>query len=201
MKNNERTQSPIRRFSSRRQRLDHSFLSPRLKGTQRYDRIAGYFSSSLLELIGEELETVIGKIRVVCNSDLHPQDVKTAKAAQMAIRRTWTSSRPETLLQGEGETRARERFRRLYHLLSSGKLEVKVLPDQVFGLIHGKAGVITLADGSQTCAAAAYCWLRPPRCSCAPSKPGICSTSSAGGMSRCWVTLTVNGDVAAQPLS
>jgi hypothetical protein len=30
-------------------------LSPRLKGAQRYDRIAGYFSSSLLELVGEEL--------------------------------------------------------------------------------------------------------------------------------------------------
>lgn len=151
MKNNERIQSPVRRFSSRRQRLDHSFLSPRLKGAQRYDRIAGYFSSSLLELVGEELETVTGKIRVICNSDLHPQDVKTAKAAQMAIRRAWTSSRPETLLQGEGEPHVRERFSRLYHLLRSGKLEVKVLPDQVFGLIHGKAGVITLADGSQTC--------------------------------------------------
>ncbi|MBN1991942.1 MAG: helicase SNF2 [Anaerolineae bacterium] len=143
--------SVVRRFSSRRQRLDHSFLSPRLKGAQQYDRIAGYFSSSLLELVGEELETVTGKIRVVCNSDLHPQDVRTAKAAQMAIRRAWTSSRPENLLQGEGETRIRERFSHLYQLLSSGKLEVKVLPDQVFGLVHGKAGVITLADGSQTC--------------------------------------------------
>lgn len=42
------------------------------------------------------------------------------------------------------------RFRRLYQLLRSGKLEVRVLPDQIFGLIHGKAGVITLADGQQT---------------------------------------------------
>lgn len=149
--NTPKHRSSIQRFSSRRQRLDHSFLSPRLKGAQRYDRIAGYFSSSLLELIGEELETVSGKIRVVCNSELHPQDVKTAKAAQMAIRRAWTSSRPETLLQGEGEPVVRERFSRLYNLLSSGKLEVKVLPDQVFGLIHGKAGVITLPDGDQTC--------------------------------------------------
>lgn len=151
MKNNVPIPSPIQRFSSRRQRLDHTFLAPHLKGAQHYDRIAGYFSSSLLELVGEALETVTGKIRVVCNSDLHPQDVKTAKAAQMAIRRAWTTARPESLLKGEGEPRVRERFERLYHLLSSGKLEVKVLPDQVFGLIHGKAGVITLADGAQIC--------------------------------------------------
>ncbi len=140
----------IQRFSSRRQRLDHTFLAPRLKDAQRYDRIAGYFNSSLLELVGEELESVSGQIRVICNSDLHPQDVKTAKAAQMAIRRAWTSPRPENLLQGEGEPRLRDRFSRLYQLLHSGKLAVKVLPDQVFGLIHGKAGVITLADGRQT---------------------------------------------------
>lgn len=29
-------------------------------------------------------------------------------------------------------------------------MEVKVVPDDVFGLIHGKAGVITLSDGSRT---------------------------------------------------
>jgi superfamily II DNA or RNA helicase len=38
----------------------------------------------------------------------------------------------------------------LYQFLKSGKLEVRVLPDSHFGLIHGKAGVITLADGTKT---------------------------------------------------
>jgi hypothetical protein len=33
----------IHRFSSRRQRLDRSFLANRLKGAQSYKRIAGYF--------------------------------------------------------------------------------------------------------------------------------------------------------------
>ena len=33
---------------------------------------------------------------------------------------------------------------RLYDILRSGKLCVRVLPDDAFGLIHGKAGVITL---------------------------------------------------------
>ena len=55
----------IQRYSSRRQRLDRSFLAERLRGAQAYDRIAGYFSSSLMEVIGEELESVSGVIRVV----------------------------------------------------------------------------------------------------------------------------------------
>jgi superfamily II DNA or RNA helicase len=138
----------IRRFSSRRHRLDQTFLTERLRGAQAYDRIAGYFNASLLEVAGEELESVSGRIRVVCNADLHPDDIRTAQAA--AVRRAWTTSQPETLLDGPGGPKAQERFRRLYDLLSSGKLEVRVLPDAAFGLVHGKAGVITLADGSET---------------------------------------------------
>lgn len=34
--------------------------------------------------------------------------------------------------------------------MTSGKLQVRVMPDAMFGLIHGKAGVITLADGRRT---------------------------------------------------
>ena len=141
----------IRRFSSRRQKLDRTFLCERLKGAVSYDRIAGYFCSSLLEVAGEELASIQGTIRMVCNSDLSPEDVKTAKAAQMALRRSWCGSEPESLLQGPGEPKVRERFRRLFELLQIKKLQVRVLPEKVLGLIHGKAGVITLADGSKTC--------------------------------------------------
>jgi len=82
---------------------------------------------------------------VVCNSGLTRQDVEIAKLAQATMRREWCDARPEARPDA-----ARERFRRLYGLLASGKLHVRVLPDEVFGLIHGKAGVITLADGHRT---------------------------------------------------
>ena len=139
----------IQRFSSRRTRLDRAFLSERLRGARGYDRIAGYFSGSILEVAGEALESVDGKIRLVCNSGLQPQDVSTARAAANAIRQEWCSGHPETLVERGGDA-ARERMSRLYEFLRSGKLEVKVLPDQWFGLIHGKAGVITMASGSKT---------------------------------------------------
>jgi hypothetical protein len=45
----------IHRYSSRRSPLK-DFLAARLQGARRYDRIAGFFSSSLLEVAGEALE-------------------------------------------------------------------------------------------------------------------------------------------------
>ncbi len=145
------TPGPILRFSSRRQPLDRSFLGERLRHARGYDRIAGYFCSSLLEIAGEELESVTGAIRMVCNSELNPADIETARAAQSAVRRSWCAFEPEKLLEGAGEKELRGRFARLFHLLCGGKLQVRVLPDSSFGLIHGKAGVITLQDGSRTC--------------------------------------------------
>ena len=44
----------IRRFSSRREWLDHAILAETLKNAKSYDRIAGYFRSSIFELVGEE---------------------------------------------------------------------------------------------------------------------------------------------------
>jgi hypothetical protein len=141
--------SPIRRFSSRREKLAESFLAERLRGALAYDRIAGYFCASILETAGEALQSVAGPIRVVCNSGLQPREVATARAAAAALRQEWCGFKPEGLIEGGGD-QARRRFAELYRLLSEGKLLVRVLPDQHFGLIHGKAGVITLADGSKT---------------------------------------------------
>ena len=134
------------RYSSRRQPLDHSFLNQRLIGARSYDRIAGYFSSSILEVAGEALESISGSIRVVCNSDLDPKDVETARAANLAMRREWCASEPEKLIHENSP----KRFRRLFDFLRSGKMQVKVLPSEKFGLVHGKAGVVTMADGTQT---------------------------------------------------
>lgn len=132
----------IQRYSSRTKHLDSSFISDRLKNAKSYDRIAGFFRSSILEIAGESIESMNGIVRVVCNSDLDIRDVETAKAANMAMRKSWCEGEPEKLPYSSNG-----RFIKLYELLKSKKLQVKVLPDKTFGLIHGKAGVITLADG------------------------------------------------------
>ena len=135
----------LSRHSSRRARLDHTVLRSRLEGAVCYDRIAGYFRSSLFEVAGEALNAVTGPIRIICNSDLDAQDVVTAAAAQAALRRSWCAARPE-----DAPRTAVPRYRALYEALSNKRVEVRVLPDTAFGLIHGKAGVIRRADGSAT---------------------------------------------------
>src|SRR5208283_3822403 len=70
----------LRRYSSRRASLHHEFLQKRLGGATRYDRIAGYFQSSLLELANEEL-AAIGQIRIVCNTDVNLDDLRTVRMA------------------------------------------------------------------------------------------------------------------------
>lgn len=87
-----------------------------------------------------------GVVRVVCNSELDADDVRSARAANAAIRQEWCASDPITEL----ERRGRERFVRLSEFLRSGKIIVKVLPSYRFGLIHGKAGVIGLSDRRKT---------------------------------------------------
>jgi len=136
---------PITRHSSRRQRLDQSVLAQRLDGAASYDRIAGYFRSSLFEVAGEAIAKVDGTVRIVCNSDLDPQDLITAAAAQAALRRSWCAGQPE-----RAPPVALPRYRALHDALTQGRMEVRVLPDAAFGLIHGKAGVVRRADGSAT---------------------------------------------------
>lgn len=136
--------SHIQRFSSLRQRLGKVFLADRLQGAQSYKRIAGYFRSSILELVGEQIEN-IPEVRIVCNSELDPQDVLVSQAARdVALKERWN----QEPVEGEAFFHA-EKYRRLYALLTNGRVQIRVVPkDKVF--LHGKAGVITLADGSRT---------------------------------------------------
>ena len=134
----------INRFSSRRQRLDHAFLANRLSGATSYIRIAGYFRSSIFELVGEEI-AAIPCARIVCNSELDAADIVVSKhARETALKEKWNeaSAEVEALLHREG-------YRKLYELLTGGRVEIRVVPkDRVF--VHGKAGVIEAADGSKT---------------------------------------------------
>lgn len=135
----------IRRFSSRQAKLDHVFLRERLLGARHYDRIAGYFRSSLLELVFEDLAP-IERIRVVCNSDLDPRDLSAARTAAqqaMAMREKWFERPPEA-----ESILGRDRYRRLFELLVRGNLSVRVVGRGNTPFLHGKAGVIEGRDGS-----------------------------------------------------
>src|SRR5208283_4674416 len=106
--------SDINRFSSRRKRLDHAFLSARLKDAKSYKRIAGYFRSSIFELVGEEI-AAIPKVQIVCNSELDAADVVISQHVRdTALKERWNEApaEVEALLH-------KDRYHQLYALLTS----------------------------------------------------------------------------------
>lgn len=139
----------IGRFSSRRVRLDRAFLAQRLAQATRYRRIAGYFRSSIFELVGEEIAH-IPDVRIICNSELDTRDVLIS---QLVLRQNLTQLFRQAVEQDLSlEVSAllhRDRYRRLYELLSAGNVQVRVLPRER-GFLHGKAGIIDGPSGT-TC--------------------------------------------------
>ena len=97
----------------------------------------------------------VDEIRVVCNGELDPADVAAAKVAKAAkegndaVAKTLVS-----LWQGTEDSidalLKRDRYKKLYDLLLSGRLKVRILPRGGSVFVHGKAGVIYFTDGSTT---------------------------------------------------
>src|SRR3990172_13242049 len=125
----------IHRYSSGRSPLK-DFLATQLQGARRYDRIAGFFSSSLLEVAGEALERMTPEggetcVRVVCNSCLNPLDVQTAWAAKWGMHREWCASLP-----AEIGAPMKARLQRLHDFLVLNGLESgiwkRLLPEEHF---------------------------------------------------------------------
>lgn len=131
------------RFSSRLGRLSHVYLKDKLQGASEYHRIAGYFRSSIFDLVNEELGG-IGKVRIVCNADLDPEDINAAKHARdQLLKERWNEvdDSVESFLR-------RPRYKRLYEILTKGNVEVRVVSRREAPFLHGKAGVIRRPDGS-----------------------------------------------------
>jgi SNF2 family DNA or RNA helicase len=131
----------IRRYSSRTHKLDEIFLKKHLAGAKSYKRIAGYFTSSLFEVAGEALEH-IPEVKIVCNVDIDKGDLQVAQLRESRMLGRWN----ERALEAEALLN-RERYRLLDAFLAKHGQAVRVAPDEVCGFVHGKAGVITLADG------------------------------------------------------
>lgn len=131
----------ITRLSSRTHALDQSFLVAHLKGARRYRRIAGYFTSSLFEVAGELIDQ-IPEVQIVCNADIQSEDLRVAQVCEAKLlgKLNEHSVEIESLLN-------RERYQQLASFLEKRGQVIRVAPDNACGFVHGKAGVIDLADG------------------------------------------------------
>lgn len=134
----------LRRFSSRTERLDREFLAKALDGATKYFRIAGYFRSSIFELVGEQIAK-IPEVKIICNSELSMADFQVATGRDSALKARWNK---EVDVEAEALLK-KDRYQRLDSLLKSGNVEIRVVPrERLF--LHGKAGSIHYADGKRT---------------------------------------------------
>ncbi len=130
----------LSRFSSRTERLDTEFLAKSLQGAVKYFRIAGYFRSSIFELVGEEIAQ-IPEVKIVCNSELDMVDFLVATGRDTALKERWNQVdvEAEALLK-------KDRYQLLDQLLSAGNVEIRVVPKERL-FLHGKAGSIHYENG------------------------------------------------------
>jgi len=134
---------PISRHSSRSTKLDTEFLAQRLRGASQYLRIAGYFRSSIFELVGEEIAE-IPEVKIVCNSELDLKDFQIASGREGSLKERWNQ-----VDVGAEAILYQDRYARLDALLKAGNVEIRVVPrERLF--LHGKAGSIHYPDGGHT---------------------------------------------------
>ena len=92
-------------------------------------------------MANEWLET-IPDVKIVCNVDIHPDDLKVAQCREAKMLGRWNANsiEVEALLN-------RARYQRLDAFLLRHGQTIRVAPDSLCGFLHGKAGVIERADG------------------------------------------------------
>lgn len=131
----------ITRHSSRRQKLDKSFLIPLLERAVRYRRIAGYFTSSLFEVAGEHIKS-IPDVQIVCNADIRSEDLRVSGVIEQRMlgRINEKAVEVDALME-------QERYAMLSDFLEQRGQVIRVAADDVCGFVHGKAGIIDLDDG------------------------------------------------------
>lgn len=130
----------LTRFSSRTERLDTEFLAKSLNGATNYFRIAGYFRSSIFELVGEQIAK-IPEVKIICNSELDFVDFQVATNRSVALKERWN----EVDVESEAILK-KERYQMLDQLLQAGNVEIRVVPKELL-FLHGKAGSIHYPDG------------------------------------------------------
>jgi superfamily II DNA or RNA helicase len=139
-----------RRYSSGRDDLSSDFFAPCLSVATRYDRSAGFFSSSLYMLIGVPIADFAlrgGKIRLVCSPRLSPQDIEAMQAgyASRAAADALQRELDEYLSDPTGEAVTQL----LATLIAYGTIEIKIAFRAGTAIFHDKVGIFEDALGDR----------------------------------------------------
>ena len=138
------------------------FFIPALATSVRYDRAAGYFSSTMLAVAAAGVTKLIlngGKMRLLCGADLSEADVEAIRQGHAMLEDRLAERMKLRLVLPESDY-VENRLKVLAWLIGTGQLEIKVvLPTDAQGqplsankadsYYHPKEGLFTDAEGNQ----------------------------------------------------
>jgi len=138
------------------------FFIPALAASIRYDRAAGYFSSTMLAVAAAGVTRLIlngGKMRLLCGADLSEADVEAVRQGHAMLEDRLAERMKMRLVLPESDY-VENRLKVLAWLVGTGQLEIKVvLPTDAHGqplpankadsYYHPKEGLFEDADGNQ----------------------------------------------------
>lgn len=150
------------RYETGLHRLVDEFYVPALSRTVRYDRKAGFFSSSALVVAATGLARLVanqGRMRLLVGVRLSEEDIEAIaagyarreQALQEALARAW---------EPPADFFARQRLAALAELVARGRLEIRVVvptdesgrplsAESAAGMFHEKSGIFTDAEGNR----------------------------------------------------
>jgi superfamily II DNA or RNA helicase len=138
------------------------FFIPAMGASIRYDRAAGYFSSTMLAVAAAGVTKLIlngGKMRLLCGADLSEDDVAAIREGHATLEKRVEERLVNRWVLPESDF-VENRLKALAWLVGTGQLEIKVvLPTDRQGrplaaiktdaYYHPKEGVFTDAEGNQ----------------------------------------------------
>ncbi|GIW55581.1 MAG: hypothetical protein KatS3mg082_1985 [Nitrospiraceae bacterium] len=138
------------------------FFIPAMAASIRYDRAAGFFSSTMLAVAAAGVSRLIlngGKMRLLCGADLSEEDIEAIREGHATLEKQVESRLITRLVLPESDY-VNNRLKALAWLVGTGQLEIKVvLPTDKDGCplpatradsyYHPKEGLFTDAVGNQ----------------------------------------------------
>lgn len=138
------------------------FFIPALAASVRYDRAAGFFSSTMLAVAAAGVTKLIlngGKMRLLCGADLSEADVEAVRQGHVMLEERLADRMKLRLALPESDY-VENRLKVLAWLIGTGQLEIMVvLPTDADGkplaasksdcYYHPKEGLFTDAEGNQ----------------------------------------------------
>jgi len=141
--------------------LRHFFI-PAMAASIRYDRAAGFFSSTMLAVAAAGVSRLIlngGKMRLLCGADLSEEDVEAIREGHVTLEQQVESRLITRLVLPESDY-VNNRLKALAWLVGTGQLEIKVVvptdkharplsAPSADSYYHPKEGLFTDAGGNQ----------------------------------------------------